>query len=298
MPPPDNHSANGATPPPRDDDLAKQGQRMQELIERIETLPDPAARALLQECMESVLAFYGGGLARVLDVVQAADPDKGKVFAALLDDISVRGLLLIHGLHPVDLEGRLLQALAKVRPYMESHGGNVELISLENDFALLRLVGHCKTCPSSTVTLELAVRQAIEEACPDLQGFEVEGVPDVADTAPPVHQPNAAPKWTVLADPPQLENGAFKSLYVAGAPVLLCQLDGQLYAYRDHCPACNLPLHLGVLNDGVLSCRANHRYDARHAGRGLDNPASHLDPFPLLTNDGVVKVAVSSSSSP
>jgi len=35
------------------------------------------------------------------------------------------------------------------------------------------LEGTCKTCPSSTITLELAVRRAVEEACPDLAGFEV-----------------------------------------------------------------------------------------------------------------------------
>ena len=83
-------------------------------------------------------------------------------------------MLLIHGLHPLSLEARLRQALEQVSPYMHSHGGNVELISLEGDFARLRLNGNCKSCPSSRVTLELAVRKALEENCPDLAGFEVE----------------------------------------------------------------------------------------------------------------------------
>ena len=69
---------------------------------------------------------------------------------------------------------------------MASHGGNVELLSLENEVARLRLQGACKTCPSSTITMELALRQAIEEACPDLAGFEVEGTvpaPNASATA-------------------------------------------------------------------------------------------------------------------
>jgi Fe-S cluster biogenesis protein NfuA len=77
-------------------------------------------------------------------------------------------------LHPVDLATRLQEALEKVRPYLESHGGNVELLGLEDGFARLSLRGACKTCPSSSVTLELAVRKALEEACPDLLGFNVE----------------------------------------------------------------------------------------------------------------------------
>ena len=72
-------------------------------------------------------------------------------------------------------ETPLREALEKVRPYMQSHGGNIELLSLENDVASVRLSGTCKSCPSSAITLELAVRRAVEEACPDLLGFEVVG---------------------------------------------------------------------------------------------------------------------------
>ena len=82
---------------------------------------------------------------------------------------------------------------------MESHGGDVELLSLEDDVARLRLQGHCKTCPSSTVTMELAIRCAIEEACPDPTGFEVEGVEPVSPKTPLLHVPNAAPAWVEIA---------------------------------------------------------------------------------------------------
>lgn len=96
-----------------------------------------------------------------------------------------RGLLLIHSLHPISLEERLNGALDKIRPYLRSHGGDVELVSLQNDAARLRLRGTCKTCPSSSVTLELAVRQVIEEACPDLAAFEVEEMaPEPVQQAP------------------------------------------------------------------------------------------------------------------
>jgi Fe-S cluster biogenesis protein NfuA len=158
------------------DELNREGQRIQELIERADSLPDAAARALVQECVQALLAFQGRGLARIVELVQGAGPEGEMVFDQLANDPIVRGLLLIHGLHPADLETRLREALKKVRPYMESHGGNVELVSLEGDVARLRLQGACKGCPSSAITMELALRRAIEEACPDLIGLEVEGV--------------------------------------------------------------------------------------------------------------------------
>jgi Fe-S cluster biogenesis protein NfuA len=157
---------------PESGNMAK---RLQELLEQIQSHPNPAARALLQDCLQSLLAFYGDGLARILRHVQDAGPTGEEILERLMHDHAVSGLLLIHGLHPVALEARLRGALEKVRPYMQSHGGNIELLGLENDVAQVKLQGTCKSCPSSGVTLELAVRRAVEEACPDLLGFEVVG---------------------------------------------------------------------------------------------------------------------------
>ena len=74
------------------------------------------------------------------------------------------------------LEERVEAALVSVRPYMESHGGGVELVRLEDGVAHLRLRGSCDGCPASASTLELAIREALDEAAPDLDGIEVEGL--------------------------------------------------------------------------------------------------------------------------
>jgi Fe-S cluster biogenesis protein NfuA/nitrite reductase/ring-hydroxylating ferredoxin subunit len=289
-------SNNNGTHQPPPDDLAREGKRIQDLVEKISSMTDPAARRMLQECLETTLGFYGHGLERILAVVEKADPGGGKVRDALLHDPGVRGLLLIHGLHPISLEDRLAEALAKVRPYMESHGGNVELISLESEYAKLRLQGHCKTCPSSTVTLELAVRAAIEEACPDLAGFEVEGIKAEADSF--AHVPNKAPDWTRIESAQEIGEGEFTTVRTESESLLICRLDSRLYAYRDHCPACNMPLHLGEMKEGLLICNLGHRFSVRLAGSSPDRNDLHLDPLPLLTaEDGSIKVAIAHDAS-
>jgi Fe-S cluster biogenesis protein NfuA/nitrite reductase/ring-hydroxylating ferredoxin subunit len=207
-----------------------------------------------------------------------------------LADPAVTGLLLIHGLHPVLLADRLQLALDQVRPYMESHGGNVELVSLVDDRAHLRLRGHCETCPSSTVTLELAVRAAIEEACPDLAGFDVEGA--VAQPAGLQHAPAAAPEWTPLEGATKIAEGGFIHVPTEGESLFVCKVAGQLYAYKDHCPACNLPLHLGELSGSLAICSLGHRFNVRRAGASPDDSSLHLEPVPLLERDGMVKVAL------
>ena len=281
------HSNNGSNQDPADG-MNRHGRRIQEIVGQIDAMQNPAARALMQECMESVLGFYGDGVARMLEVVKRSGIGGQKAYDDLIHDKIVSGLLLIHGLHPLDLEARLRESLNKVRPYMESHGGNVELLSLENDFARLRLQGSCKTCPSSAVTLELAVRHAIEEACPDLAGFEVEGA-TAAETA---RQSYARAEWVEIESARQLPEGGYISSQAEGVPMFICRVGGRLYAYRDRCPACNVPLHLGALEKGVVACVEGHRFSVPDAGRSMDDPAWHLEPFPLVEEQGAIKIAL------
>jgi Fe-S cluster biogenesis protein NfuA/nitrite reductase/ring-hydroxylating ferredoxin subunit len=270
------------------------GARIQQLLEQIEALPSPATRELIHEFMEATLAFYGQGLARILQVVTGSGPVGDNVYQQLLNDKVVRGLLLIHDLHPADLETRLRDALDHVRPYLQSHGGNVELISLTGQSASLRLQGTCKSCASSAVTLELAIRHAIEEACPDLASFEVDGVAREHQAPTIVAQPAQRPKpnWIVLEHAQQLDDGAWLPVRVAGKRLVVCRVEGKLYAYRNNCPACNMPFDAGALEEGLLRCPLGHRYDVRHAGRCAEMPTAHLDPFPLLLEEGVVRVAL------
>src|SRR5580692_9610222 len=184
-------------------DINLHGERIQRLLERIGSLPYPAAKDLINECMEAVLAFYGAGLNRILQIVSEDGAEGRKVYRDLINDDIIKGLLLIHDLHPLDLETRLREALDKVRPYLKSHGGNVELISLQNDIARLRLQGTCESCASSAVTLELAIRHAIEQACPDLAHFEVEGMQD--KPAASLIAQRQVTDWTVIKSAHQLE---------------------------------------------------------------------------------------------
>jgi Fe-S cluster biogenesis protein NfuA/nitrite reductase/ring-hydroxylating ferredoxin subunit len=276
-----------------DDDINVRGERIQKLLERIEALPYPGAKELMRECMEAVLAFYGHGLSRILQVIGGAGPNGQKVYQAFIHDDVIKGLLLIHDLHPLDLETRLRGALDKVRPYLKSHGGNVELISLANDVAKLRLQGTCKSCASSSVTLELAIRYAIEQACPDLVQFEVEGgVRDEGSSAGSSLSGQKPAAWTVIEDAERLAEGGWMPVRIEQMRLIICKVNETFYAYRNRCPACNVPFDAGDLAGGFLSCAVGHRYDVMHAGRCAEIPSAHLDPFPLLFQEGAVKVAL------
>ena len=153
--------------------------RVEELSAQVEELPDPRARELAEELVSAVIAMYGDGLERMVSVIAGSREAGATILDELSQDGAVASLLLIHDLYPVALPERVLEALETVRPYMESHGGDVELVELTGEgVARLELRGSCHGCSASRATLESAITRALEEHCPDLAGIEVGGVLD------------------------------------------------------------------------------------------------------------------------
>src|SRR6202165_3454571 len=118
----------------------------------------------------------GEGLARLLEMTAQTQASGLALIDTFASDDLLSSLFLLHGLHPLDIETRIMQALDEVRPYLKSHGGNVEFVKVEDGIAYLRLEGSCHGCPGSTITLKLAIEESIYKAAPDLEGLQVEGV--------------------------------------------------------------------------------------------------------------------------
>ncbi len=282
--------------------------------ERIESLLDASsaggavARERAEQLVREVSDLYGAGLERIIEI--AASRSHSVVEELARDDL-VASLMLVHGLHPHDVETRVRAALDSVRPYLGSHGGDVELIAVDDGVVQLRLTGSCKTCPSSSVTLELAVKDAVQAAAPETTDIVV-----IATEAPAaaaglisadslmshVHSaPHAMGSWIAVPELADLVPGEIGGFSVAGLPILACRLGDDLYAYRDRCPACTNSLagaqlqrrFGGAIGDAVLRCPVCHaHYSVKSAGAAIDNEGDHLDPLPILVRDGVLSVAI------
>jgi Fe-S cluster biogenesis protein NfuA/nitrite reductase/ring-hydroxylating ferredoxin subunit len=284
-------------------------ERVQELTEEVDRLPEPRARALAQDLLGAVLELYGDGLARIVAAIDEGGEAGAEIRRRLTDDGMVASLLLIHDLYPVPIAERVEEALESVRPYMESHGGDVELLGLEDDVARLRLQGSCDGCPASSATLELAIKSALEEAAPDLQGIEVEGLEDpyqraaleISGTELPVIQPAGGngsppqgPTWHDLdGELDGLAEGSLSGIEVDGTRLIVARVDDSMLAYLDTCPDCGSALAGGELSEGVLACPGcERRYFLPRAGRSLDDERLQLGPVPLLGSEGRIRVAI------
>jgi len=301
---------------PATEDLRSSGERIEALLLACAS-GGPLARERAEELVRLVVELYGAGLERVLEILYDAGRLDDEVQDRLADDDLVASLLLVHGLHPYGVQDRVEQALAKVRPYLGSHGGDVELIEVTDEGVVrLRLLGSCDGCASSALTLSLAVEGAIEAAAPEVVRIDVEPGAEPAPTGnvipveslsarlrqvPDVSDPVGAALWEPVGDLADLSAGGILRVTVAGSDLIVCRVGDERYAYRDACPCCGETLADAAIERGlgaprgaaVLTCRHCHsHYDVQRAGRGLDGTERHLDPLPLLERDGVVRVAV------
>src|SRR5271163_1419299 len=280
--------------------------------DRIQTLLDScaasgtAAHERAQQLVREVAGLYGAGLERIIQLGEPAMAER------LATDDLVASLLLVHGLHPHDVHRLVSDALDRVRPYLGSHGGDVDLLEVtqgpEGPRVLLAFKGSCKSCPSSAVTLELAVEDAVRAAAPEISSIEVVAAePAAASKMIPaesllahVHSngPSNGPSnghsqttWHPVPELAELEPGEVGGFAVSGTTVLACRVDDQTFAYRDYCPVCDDSLAGAALHGALLRCpRCPADFDVVHAGAGPDG--AHLDPLPLLTRDGVLSVAL------
>ncbi|HEY6412017.1 MAG TPA: NifU family protein [Ktedonobacteraceae bacterium] len=285
----------------------RRAERIETLIQETSAFPDPRARAITEELIQALLDLYGEGLARILELTAQTEAPGHALIETFVRDELLASLFLLHDLHPVDIETRIARALIDVRPYLKSHGGNVELVKVDNGVAFLRLEGSCHGCPSSTITLKLAIEEAIYKAAPDLDGLQVEGVTDPPprkgipmafippkrrkDSAQPTEQDGV---WSVVEGMHSFLEGSLKVVVVQGEPLLFSNIAGTYYAYQNRCSNCNASLDSGRLEGTNLICSTCARqYDVCRAGRCLDNPTLFLEPVPLLVENGKVKVAMS-----
>src|SRR5215210_7357323 len=97
-----------------------------------------------------------------------------------LGDASARAVLGMYGIVEVDDRIRVEEALDTVRPYIHSHGGEVELLKLQDGIVHLRLSGSCHGCAASAMTLKRGIEAALREHWPgfeEIVAHEPEGEP-------------------------------------------------------------------------------------------------------------------------
>ncbi len=129
--------------------------------------------------MQGLLELHGVALERMLAAIAERQPADPALIDTIAKDELIGNVLLLHGLHPTDLETRVREAIDRVRPYLVSHGGDVELLRIANGKVRVRMHGdwHDDVSP---LTLRRTIEEAIYDMAPDITAIEIDGVPTMA----------------------------------------------------------------------------------------------------------------------
>ena len=163
--------------------LAHAGERAEQLLEH----PDPAVRADAAEVLDWLDAYHREGLGRLVEMVRQW---RGEIFLeqAALDPV-VGELLDTYGLgvdiDSVAVERTVQAALDEVRPYVASHGGGLEVLSVDDGAVRLRMHGNCDGCTAAGDTVAHRIETALREHWIDFRRVEL------TEATQPPHPPPA-----------------------------------------------------------------------------------------------------------
>ncbi len=283
---------NTGTPTLAENDLDTLAQRVDQAFNEVNKLDGPE-RAKAIDLKRAIEEFHKVGITKIVQHLKA-DPRGKELLFELVDEPSVYALFAMHGIVRADVTTQVVRVLEMVRPYMQSHGGDVELVKVEGEIAFVRLQGACNGCSMAAVTLRNGVEEALTTQVPQITKVEVlpnePGAGMISLHTIPVNgQQSGWVKGPAVAD---IEMGRPYAFTADETDILIINIDNQFYAYRNQCSHQGLPLDSGLLDaeSCELTCPWHgFKYDVT-SGECLTAPQAQLEPFPLRIEDGLVWV--------
>ncbi|MEM9542168.1 MAG: NifU family protein [Cyanobacteria bacterium P01_E01_bin.42] len=280
-------------PPPRPttpslNDLVEDIQRYEAIVAHW----DSNQQQTIAQLRQAIEALHKEALSRLIrSVKQEALP---ALKQAVQDEV-VYGLLRYHDLVKApSLQQRLQQALAEVRPMLQGHEGDIELVSIRlPDTVEVRLVGACSNCPASQLTLSDAVETAIKRHCPEIE--HIVEVPYQPVTAAPAAAPD--PDWTLATSLAEIPERGVLDLKLAGHKLLLSRKEETVTCFRNACSHLGVAIDGGDWEEGVLTCPYHGFQFELETGRCRTAPDVPLQPYAVKVANGQVFVRLSAEFS-
>jgi Fe-S cluster biogenesis protein NfuA len=165
------------------EDFQERIQSIDGLMSKVESAADPSLRADMRELLRILMDLYGTGVERMLELIHAS-ADGDRVIERLGRDELVSGLLVLHGLHPLDIHDRIVAAIDTARSQAKSHGAEVELLGIEEGAVRVRVQINGHGCGSSGEGVKKIIEDAVYRVAPDVTSLVIEGVEQKHDFVP------------------------------------------------------------------------------------------------------------------
>lgn len=237
-------------------------------------------------------------LARLIRSLKSSSEAMHALKDAAGDEV-VYSVLRHHQLLKPSLNERIEQALDSVRPMLQGHGGNVELVAVEGaSTAVIRLIGACSGCPASELTLSEGVEKAIKDFCPEIK--EIVRAKGVCTSNNEARLDFVSPfarghekTWIFAATLEQIEPGRLLVCELNGQSVILARHEDNIVCYQNACAHLGMPLDMGDVTDGILKCPYHSFEYLLKSGECLTVPEVQLQTHAVRVQGDRVEVSLS-----
>lgn len=278
-------------------------QSLEKLLQDIESLQtvvatfDARERNTVEALRRAIDALHKEALTHLIRTLKSTPEAMAALKEASSDEV-VYSVLRHHNLIKPSLNERIEQALDSVRPILQGHGGNVELVEIVlPDKAIVRLIGACSGCPASELTLSEGVEKAIKEFCPEIATIEkAKGV---------CNQPSSASvqfispfakneqTWIFAAKLSEIPLDQIIAVDVQGQSVLLSNTAGKIVCYQNACSHLGMPLDSAEVKEGILKCPYHSFEYLLKSGECLTVPEVQLHTHAVRVTEDQVEVSFS-----
>jgi Fe-S cluster biogenesis protein NfuA/nitrite reductase/ring-hydroxylating ferredoxin subunit len=242
----------------RDETLANLAGDVARLETTIETWAEEP-RGTVRAYRQAIDALHAEALRRLVRTLRASAGATTALRAAVADEV-VYAMLRHHGILKPSIAERVEAALETVRPLLAGHGGNVELVRVDPPAAEIRLIGACDSCPASTLTIDAAIRTALQAACPEIT--EIVQAKDASCVRSAILPHGTEGAWFPAGMIADLPEGGIHGITLGGRAVILGRSGTRVTCFDDACVHLGAALSGGIAREGILTCPWHgFRYD-------------------------------------
>jgi Fe-S cluster biogenesis protein NfuA len=148
-------------------EFQKRAEKVEQLVDRVNTLDDPTARETALELMQSVMDLHGASLTRMVEILNSTEAGRAAL-SQLHRDPLICGLLVLYGVHPLTLEERVKNAIERVGPQLRKQNATAELLGITDSVVRVKMERSGNGCGSSPDGLKQVVEQGIREVAPEV----------------------------------------------------------------------------------------------------------------------------------
>lgn len=169
-------------------ELHELSEKLDGILEGIEERAAPEVASAVAELMEGLQRVHAEGLRKIAELL-TEEPD---LFEKALDDPVISNLFFLYDLAVVDTEERVREALESARVMTASHGGELEVVDVEEGRVRLRIDWAHDAVSRETDTLRKGIEWALRERLPGFREVEIEGLEEEGAAAPVASSAGAA----------------------------------------------------------------------------------------------------------